>query len=241
MLRDEFDGDLRRRARRSARARQPARARHPARHALRARPLRQLPAGPAARRSAVPAEGSRRARTSTSSCFARTPKASTWHRRPLQGRDRRRNRDSGRDQHLQGRATASSATPSSTRSANGLTKVCMADKSNAMQQGHALWQRVFKTVAAEYPDITRDAHVHRCAGDVPGEGSRPVRGDRHQQPVRRHHHRHRRRAAGRARHGGVGQHPSRDARRCSSRCTARRRRWPARTSPIRWARSCRRR
>ncbi|GMV22887.1 MAG: tartrate dehydrogenase [Acidimicrobiia bacterium] len=38
--------------------------------------------------------------------------------------------------------------------ANGLTKVCMSDKSNAMQQGHALWQRVFKAVAAEYPGIT---------------------------------------------------------------------------------------
>jgi 3-isopropylmalate dehydrogenase len=38
--------------------------------------------------------------------------------------------------------------------ANGLTKVCMADKSNAMQQGHALWQRVFKEVAAGYPAIT---------------------------------------------------------------------------------------
>lgn len=37
--------------------------------------------------------------------------------------------------------------------ANGLTKVCMADKSNAMQQGHALWQRVFKQLAAEYPGI----------------------------------------------------------------------------------------
>jgi 3-isopropylmalate dehydrogenase len=36
---------------------------------------------------------------------------------------------------------------------HSLTKVCMADKSNAMQQGHALWQRVFKTVAAEYPAI----------------------------------------------------------------------------------------
>ena len=35
----------------------------------------------------------------------------------------------------------------------GLTKVCMADKSNAMQQGHALWQRVFKEVAAQYPGI----------------------------------------------------------------------------------------
>src|SRR5919112_4090035 len=29
----------------------------------------------------------------------------------------------------------------------------MADKSNAMQQGHALWQRVFKQVASEYPGI----------------------------------------------------------------------------------------
>src|SRR6187549_2819226 len=29
----------------------------------------------------------------------------------------------------------------------------MADKSNAMQQGHALWQRVFKEVSAEYPGI----------------------------------------------------------------------------------------
>ncbi|HWI16640.1 MAG TPA: 3-isopropylmalate dehydrogenase [Vicinamibacterales bacterium] len=38
--------------------------------------------------------------------------------------------------------------------ANGHTKVCMADKSNAMQQGHALWQRVFKAVAAQYPGIT---------------------------------------------------------------------------------------
>jgi 3-isopropylmalate dehydrogenase len=30
----------------------------------------------------------------------------------------------------------------------------MADKSNAMQQGHALWQRVFKEVAAQYPDVS---------------------------------------------------------------------------------------
>ena len=29
----------------------------------------------------------------------------------------------------------------------------MADKSNAMQQGHALWQRVFKEVAPLYPEI----------------------------------------------------------------------------------------
>jgi 3-isopropylmalate dehydrogenase len=37
--------------------------------------------------------------------------------------------------------------------ANGLQKVCMSDKSNAMQQGHALWQRVFREVSLEYPDV----------------------------------------------------------------------------------------
>jgi 3-isopropylmalate dehydrogenase len=37
--------------------------------------------------------------------------------------------------------------------AKGLTKVCMADKSNAITHGHALWQRVFKQVAAGYPSI----------------------------------------------------------------------------------------
>ena len=30
----------------------------------------------------------------------------------------------------------------------------MADKSNAMQEGHALWQRVFREVSAEYPDVS---------------------------------------------------------------------------------------
>ena len=37
--------------------------------------------------------------------------------------------------------------------ARGLTRVCMADKSNAMTHGHALWQRVFHEVRAEYPGI----------------------------------------------------------------------------------------
>jgi 3-isopropylmalate dehydrogenase len=37
--------------------------------------------------------------------------------------------------------------------ARGLTKVCMADKSNAMTDGHALWQRVFRETAPLYPGI----------------------------------------------------------------------------------------
>lgn len=36
--------------------------------------------------------------------------------------------------------------------ARGL-RLCMADKSNAMTQGHALWQRVFKQLTAEYPQV----------------------------------------------------------------------------------------
>jgi 3-isopropylmalate dehydrogenase len=35
----------------------------------------------------------------------------------------------------------------------GLSRVCMADKSNAMTHGHALWQRVFKALAPQYSGI----------------------------------------------------------------------------------------
>jgi 3-isopropylmalate dehydrogenase len=37
--------------------------------------------------------------------------------------------------------------------ARGLGRVCMADKSNAMAQGHALWQRVFAEVKIDFPEI----------------------------------------------------------------------------------------
>ena len=37
--------------------------------------------------------------------------------------------------------------------AHGRRRVCMADKSNAMAQGHALWQRVFRDVAQAFPDL----------------------------------------------------------------------------------------
>ena len=37
--------------------------------------------------------------------------------------------------------------------AHGLTRVCMADKSNAMVDGHALWQRVFRELAPQYSGI----------------------------------------------------------------------------------------
>jgi 3-isopropylmalate dehydrogenase len=43
--------------------------------------------------------------------------------------------------------------------AKGRSTVCMADKSNAMSQGHALWQRVFKEVATEFPGV-RPTHMY---------------------------------------------------------------------------------
>ena len=42
---------------------------------------------------------------------------------------------------------------------HGKTKVCMSDKANAMRHGHDLWQRVFKSVAAEYPEI-KASHLY---------------------------------------------------------------------------------
>ncbi len=42
--------------------------------------------------------------------------------------------------------------------------VCMADKSNAMQEGHALWQRVFREVSADYTDVsTRHLYIDALA------------------------------------------------------------------------------
>ena len=36
---------------------------------------------------------------------------------------------------------------------NGKKRVCMSDKANVLTYGHGLWQRVFKLVAKEYPEI----------------------------------------------------------------------------------------
>ncbi len=39
---------------------------------------------------------------------------------------------------------------------HGLQKVTMADKSNVLRYGHDLWQRVFRQVGEEYPDIEKE-------------------------------------------------------------------------------------
>ena len=36
---------------------------------------------------------------------------------------------------------------------NGLTRLCMSDKSNALTYGHDIWQRLFKQMRSEFPEI----------------------------------------------------------------------------------------
>jgi 3-isopropylmalate dehydrogenase len=116
----------------------------------------------------------------------------------------------------------------------------MADKSNAMQQGHALWQRVFKELAPQYPGIEAthyyiDALAMYMVLD-PGQFEVIVTNNLFGDIIT---------DLGATFQGGLGMaasgnlHPGR--RRCSSRCTARRRSSPGRTSPTRLARSRRRR
>jgi 3-isopropylmalate dehydrogenase len=97
-----------------------------------------------------------------------------------------------------------------------LGKVCMADKSNALTEGHALWQRVFHDVAAEYADIEA-SHLYIDALAM--------------QLVKRS-----------CRAGWVWRRRAtsiRAARRCSSPCTGRPRSTPARTWRTPSGRSCR--
>src|ERR1700688_3627943 len=50
---------------------------------------------------------------------------------------------------------------------NGLKRVCMSDKSNAMTFAHDLWQRVFKEVRAEYTDIdSRHFYIDTLAMEI---------------------------------------------------------------------------
>ena len=50
---------------------------------------------------------------------------------------------------------------------NKLKRVCMSDKSNAMTFAHDLWQRVFKQMRQEYPDIeSRHLYIDTLAMEV---------------------------------------------------------------------------
>jgi 3-isopropylmalate dehydrogenase len=50
---------------------------------------------------------------------------------------------------------------------HSLKRVCMSDKSNAMTFAHDLWQRVFKEVRQEYPDIeSRHLYIDTLAMEI---------------------------------------------------------------------------
>jgi 3-isopropylmalate dehydrogenase len=50
---------------------------------------------------------------------------------------------------------------------NGLKRVCMSDKSNALTFAHDLWQRVFKEVRQEYPEIdSRHLYIDTLSMEV---------------------------------------------------------------------------
>lgn len=50
---------------------------------------------------------------------------------------------------------------------NGLKRLCMSDKSNAMTFAHGLWQRVFKEVRLEYADIdSRHLYIDTLAMEI---------------------------------------------------------------------------
>lgn len=54
----------------------------------------------------------------------------------------------------------------------GLKRVCMSDKSNAINFGHDLWQRVFKQVRTEYPAIeSRHLYIDTLAMEVVRDSS----------------------------------------------------------------------
>ena len=118
-------------------------------------------------------------------------------------------------------------------------KVLMADKSNVMTYAGGLWQRVFKQVGEEYPGIERqhmfvDAlclHMVRDPRQFDVIVTNNMFGDIITDLAA-------------ALQGGLGVAPAETsipgARRCSSRCMARRRPLRTRTSPTPWAPSKRR-
>ena len=75
-----------------------------------------------------------------------------------------RGRDRDRPQHPQGRGADRAPRLRVRAGATGRHEVVMADKSNVLIHAHELWQRVFKSVAAEYPGIeARHLYVDNLA------------------------------------------------------------------------------
>ncbi len=134
-------------------------------------------------------------------------RAVRWRRRPVQGRDARRSGAPGRDQHLQGRppdpAPRVRLRPGDRPHTASAWPTRATPCPMATRCGSACSPRSRRSTRDSGPPS-----VYRRAGAVDGAESVAVRGDRHQQPVRRHHHGSRRRAAGRPGRGRVRQSAS---------------------------------
>ena len=175
---------------------------------FRARPLRELPPGALSRRPAVPDQGLRGEGRRLRGLPREHGGLLRGRGRPPEKRHARRGRGPGRRLHAQG-GRAHPAGRLRVRARPGP----QARRHVGQVQRHAVRRR---PLAAELrrrgPGVSRDrglAPLHRRALHADGQGSPPVRGHRDQQHVRRHRDRSRRGAAGRARDGGLGQHPPR--------------------------------
>ena len=118
-------------------------------------------------------------------------------------------------------------------------KVTSMEKRNVMKSG-VLWNEVMTALhAREFKDVAARAHAGRRRRHAAGAQSEAVRRHRHRQPVRRHavrrrlHARPARSACWLPLRSARSIPRPRSARRCTSRCTARRPTSPARASPIR--------
>ena len=150
-----------------------------------------------------------------------------------------RSRHRGQPEHrVRGAPSGADAFERAQRRRKHLTLV---HKNNVLTFAGKLWSRIVAEVGEEYPDVEVAYSTRRRRHHLPGHRPRPLRRDRHRQPVRRHHHR---LGRGGVRRNWLGRqrkyrcHPD-QSRRCSSRCTAARRTSPVRASPIRPRRSCR--
>ena len=165
----------------------------------------------------------------TSSSSARTPRARTSARAACCARARRTRWPRRARQHPDGRRALRPLRVRAGRQPRPRKHLTLVHKTNVLTFAGDLWQRTFDEVAAEFPDVATAYNHVDAATHLLRPGPAALRRDRHRQPVRRHPHRPRRRGVAAA--SGWRRRPTSTrpapARRCSSRCTARRPTSPA--------------
>ena len=137
----------------------------------------------------------------------RLPRRPREHRGHLRGRGRvpapghaARDRDAGLGQHAHRRRAMRALRVRAGPQSRARKHLTLVHKTNVLTFAGDLWQRTFDEVAADYADVGDRVQPRRRRVHLLRAGSRPLRRDRHRQPLRRHPHRPRRRgrAAGSA-------------------------------------------